>query len=213
MAYSTLSIEDRGFISYLDDCARQAGLASYRLGIEDIGLRRRGPFLDLQNRAIQLLFKLYPWEFMLRDDFGASPAMRNTRFIEPPWKMLLSNKGMLCLLWEMARGHPNLLPAFFEGDSRAGELGGRYARKPLYSREGANVTLVDGGRIIDSDQGEYGAEGFILQGLVDPPEFDGRYPILGSWVVGEEACGLGVREDKSPITKNNARFLPHAILD
>jgi glutathionylspermidine synthase len=24
---------------------------------------------------------------------------------------------------------------------------------------------------------------------------------------------MGVREDKSPITKNNARFLPHAIID
>lgn len=54
--------------------------------------------------------------------------------------------------------------------------------------------------------------GFIRQALVDPPQFDGRYPILGSWIIGAEACGMGVREDKSPITKNNARFLPHAII-
>jgi glutathionylspermidine synthase len=206
------SREDRGFIAYLEDCARQADLNAYVLGIEDIGLRKGGQFVDLSNRPIELLFKLYPWEFMFKDAFGQSPAMRDARFVEPPWKMLLSNKGLLPLLWEMAPRHPNLLPAFFEDDPRASELGGRYARKPLYSREGANVTLVDGAKILDSDGGDYGAEGFVRQALVDPPEFDGRYPILGSWVIGDEACGMGVREDKSPITKNNARFLPHAII-
>jgi glutathionylspermidine synthase len=212
MACMADSQEDRGFIAYLEDCARQADLTAYVLGIEDIGLRKRGPFVDLSSRPIELLFKLYPWEFMFQDSFGQSPAMQDTRFIEPPWKMLLSNKGLLPLLWEMEPRHPNLLPAFFEGDPRAAELGGRYARKPLYSREGANISLVDGGRIIDSDGGDYGAEGFVLQALVDPPQFDGRYPILGSWMIGDEACGMGVREDKSPITKNNARFLPHAII-
>jgi glutathionylspermidine synthase len=213
MAFMADSQEDRGFIAYLEDCARQAGLTAYVLTMEDIGLRGSGPFLDLANRPIELLFKLYPWEFMLKDAFGQSPQMRETRFLEPPWKMLLSNKGLLPLLWELAPRHPNLLPAYFEGDPEAAQLRGRYARKPLYSREGANVSLVDGSRIIDSDGGEYGAEGFVLQALVDPPEFDGRFPVLGSWVIGEEACGMGVREDKSPITKNNARFMPHAIVD
>ena len=33
--------------------------------------------------------------------------------------MILSNKGMLALLWEMAPGHPNLLPCYFEDDPRA----------------------------------------------------------------------------------------------
>ena len=42
----------------------------------------------------------------------------------------------------MFPGHPNLLPAYFEDDPQAAELGNSYVRKPLYSREGANVTLV-----------------------------------------------------------------------
>jgi glutathionylspermidine synthase len=213
MAYMANSVEDRGFIAYLEDCARQAGLSAYPLRLEDIGLRRGGAFLDLSNRPIELLFKLYPWEFMLKDAFGQAPAMHQTRFLEPPWKMLLSNKGILPLLWEAAPRHPNILPAFFEGDPGAAALNGRYARKPLYSREGANVALVDGARVIDRDNGPYGAEGFVLQALVEPAVFDHRYPILGSWLIGDEACGMGVREDKSPITKNNARFLPHAIID
>jgi glutathionylspermidine synthase len=28
-------------------------------------------------------------------------------------------------------------------------------------------------------------------------------------VVGEEAAGIGIREDDSPITRNSSRFVPH----
>ena len=36
------------------------------------------------------------------------------QLIEPPWKAILSNKGVLPLLWQRHEGHPNLLPAFFD---------------------------------------------------------------------------------------------------
>ncbi len=110
--------EDRGFIAYLEDCAKQAGLATTCLSIAGIGLDDRQKFVDLAGQKIGCLFKLYPWEWMFADPFGASPAMRHTRFIEPPWKAVLANKGILPLLWEMAPGHPNLLPAFFEAIRR-----------------------------------------------------------------------------------------------
>ena len=127
-------------------------------------------------------------------------------------KAILSNKGALALLWDMAPNHPNLLPAFFEHDPRKADLGARFARKPIYSREGANVLIVDGDRVVAREDGAYGAEGFIRQGLAALPNFDGLYPVLGAWVVGDEACGLGVREDETPITRNSSRFVPHAII-
>ncbi len=206
------SAEDRGLIAYLVDCAGQAGLTSTVLGIEDIGTREKGPFLDRNNKPITTLFKLYPWEWMLDEAFGQAPGMMTTRFIEPPWKSVLSNKGMLPLLWEMAPGHPNLLPAFFDDDPKRAELGRRFARKPFNSREGANITLVDGDQVLDRDSGPYGYGGFIRQALAELPVFDGNYPVIGSWVVGAKACGIGIREDKSRITKNTSRFVPHAIL-
>ena len=135
-----------------------------------------------------------------------------TRWIEPPWKALLSNKGILPLLWEMFSGHPNLLPAFFEDDPRAAELGASFVRKPLYSREGANVTLVTGGVALAEQDGPYGAEGFVRQALSRLPEFSGFYPVIGSWLVAHAPCGLSIREDENPITGNTSRFLPHAIL-
>ncbi len=207
------SAEDKGFIAYLADCARQAGFSTCVLGMADIGSTGSGPFRDLDEREIELLFKLYPWEWMLADAFGRSPSMRATRFIEPAWKAVLSNKGLLALMWEKAPGHPNLLPAYFGDDPRWKSLGGRFARKPIHSREGENVLLVDGERVVDRSGGTYGAGPFVYQGLATLPQHGGNYPVIGSWIVGETACGIGVREDRSPITKNTSRFVPHAIHD
>jgi len=204
------SVEDSGTVAYLEDCAKQAGLATDVLDVSAIGLRRN-TFVDLSGRAMQGVFKLYPWEFMFADAFGGSPAMGNTQFIEPPWKMLLSNKGMLAYLWEMEPSHPNLLPTFFEPDIRAAEVGTHYARKPIWSREGANITLLDGEKVLGQTGGTYGAEGYVRQSLVSMPEFSGNFPVIGSWIVGEVAAGMGVREDTTCITTDRARFVPHFI--
>jgi glutathionylspermidine synthase len=209
----TESSEDYGTLAYLEDAATQAGLSTTIIDIADVGWRDGvGGFVDLDNRKIELAFKLYPWEWMFHDAFGAKLAEAPTRWIEPPWKAVLSNKGILPLLWEMFPGHPNLLPAFFEDDPRAAELGTSYVRKPLYSREGANVTLVSGGVPFASHEGQYGSEGFIRQTLAPLRDFNGQYPVIGSWLVDHTPCGLSVREDAGLITGNSSRFLPHAIL-
>jgi glutathionylspermidine synthase len=204
--------EDAGTIAYLEDCAHQAGLTTTVLPIEDIGKNRAGQFIDDDSRPIELLFKLYPWEWMMRESFGASLPGSVTQFIEPPWKAVLSNKGILPLLWEMFPNHPNLLPAYFDDDPKAATLGTSFARKPLYSREGANIELVSDGRSLDKDDGPYGAEGYVRQAIAPLPQFDGNYTLLGSWFVAGAACGLSVREGASAITKNTSRFLPHAIV-
>jgi glutathionylspermidine synthase len=209
---TTANPEDAGTLAYLEDTAAQAGLMTTLIDIENIGWREAGGFVDLDNRDIELAFKLYPWEWMFRDAFGAKLLEAPTRWIEPPWKAVLSNKGILPLLWHMFPGHPNLLPAFFEDDPRAAELGASFVRKPLYSREGANVELISEGVAVAAQQGPYGAEGFIRQALATLQPFARQYPVLGSWLVDHTPCGLSVREDENPITGNSSRFLPHAIL-
>ena len=212
LAGTTENAEDAATLAYLEDTARQAGLATTLIDIEDIGLRDDGSFADLDDRSIELVFKLYPWEWMFHDAFGARLADAPTRWIEPPWKAILSNKGILPLLWEMFPDHPNLLPAFFEDDPNAAELGASFVRKPLYSREGANVALISDGVTVVEQQGPYGAEGFVRQALAPLPNFSQQYPVLGSWLIDHTPCGLSIREDENPITGNTSRFLPHAIL-
>ncbi|MGA2998168.1 glutathionylspermidine synthase family protein [Bradyrhizobium sp.] len=204
--------EDLTTLTYLEDTAKQAGLETTLLAIESIGWREPGGFVGLDDETIALAFKLYPWEWMFHDAFGEKLAGASTRWIEPPWKAILSNKGLLALLWEMFPGHPNLLPAFFEDEPGAKTLSSSFVRKPLLSREGANIAIVRHGDVVASQQGPYGAEGYIRQALAPLPNFSGQYPVLGSWLVDHVPCGLSIREDENPITGNTSRFLPHAIL-
>jgi glutathionylspermidine synthase len=197
--------EDWVCITYLMDTVVQAGRAAQQLNVEDIGVNEsQRRFLDLQGAPIDYLFKLYPWEWMLRESFAPHLIGSGTQFIEPLWKMVLSCKGLLPILWELNPGHPNLLPAFFEPDQLSD-----YARKPLYSREGANVELYSGGRCLQQAGGEYGAEGYIYQALQPLPEFAGYHPVIGSWLVAGEPAGIGIREDRSLITGNTSHFVPH----
>ena len=195
--------EDLGTIEYLRDCALQAGWDARRIDIEDLGWDGAS-FRDLDEAPVTTLFKLYPWEWLVREEFGQHLISRPAALIEPAWKMLLSNKALLVLLWEMNYGHPNLLPAYFTPQ----KFGSDYVKKPLLSREGSNVTIRSRG-VVRQAPGSYGEEGFVFQGVAPLPAFEGRYPVIGAWIVGDQPAGIGIREDDSPITRNSSRFLPH----
>jgi len=205
--------DDRDTVEYLEELATEAGLETVFLSMDEIGIDPRGRFTDLDDRIIDWLFKLYPWEWLMEESFGQFMPQSGARFIEPPWKGVLSNKGMLPLLWETFEGHPNLLPSFFEGDPRAAALGNNFARKPLLSRRGANIDIVRDGDIVTRNDGPYGDEGYIVQAFHPLPNFDGRRPVLGCWMVAGDAAALGIREDVGLVTSSNAVFMPHIILD
>ncbi len=100
------TVEDRGTVQYLQDCAAEAELASEFLYIEDIGLGEKGQFSDLQDQVIGNLFKLYPWEYMLREMFSTKLEDAGVRWLEPAWKSIISNKALLPMLWQMFPDHP-----------------------------------------------------------------------------------------------------------
>ena len=198
--------EDEQTVLYLRDTCEQAGVATRAVHIEDIGWdAEQHAFVDLAGERLTHCFKLYPWEWLWAEEFTPHLAHDPVRFIEPTWKMLLSNKGLLPILWELFPGHPNLLPAF----ETAGPLGARYVRKPKLSREGANVTWIEGGVAVEETDGTYGNEGHVYQAVAELPEFDGNRAICGVWVVDHEPAGLGIREDTRRITGNLSRFVPH----
>ena len=203
------TLEDLTNTEYIRDCAIQAGLETKLVFIDDIGWDEHARmFVDIENGPMKNVFKLYPWEWIMSDEFGANILLDVNRafWIEPAWKMILSNKAILPILWDLYRDHPNLLPAYFE----AGKLA-NYVKKPILSREGANIDMVKNGELLQSSQGEYGKEGYIFQELFTLPNFDGNYPVIGSWVIGQEPAGMGIREAKSLITDNQSRFVPHLI--
>jgi glutathionylspermidine synthase len=207
--------EDRGTVQYLQDCAKEAGIDDYFVFIEDIGLGEGGDLTDRQNQIISHCFKLYPWEFMQREEFGPHALSSNVGWLEPIWKSLISNKALLPALWKEFEGHPNLLPAFFEHDKhRMNDVDThqKWVRKPIFSREGANIDIVENGKMHLSSDGPYGEEGFIYQAFTPLPKFGNSYTLIGSWLVNDQAAGISIREDESPITQDMSRYLPHIIL-
>ncbi|MET7466627.1 glutathionylspermidine synthase family protein [Nonomuraea sp. NPDC005501] len=208
--FSWTSMDETGeeamTLAYLQETAEQAGRSTVAVAMEDLGwdeLNRR--FVDVEERWMRSVFKLYPWEWMLADPFGRH-AVRHATWIEPLWKVLLSNKALLAVLWELYPGHPNLLPAYLDGPRDLTS----YIVKPLLGREGASMRVVtpEGGH---ETPGEYGREGFVHQGFEALPEFDGQRPVLGAWVVADEAAGLGIRETAGLITDDTSSFVPHRI--
>jgi len=196
--------EDYMNVNYLRDVAAQAGFATDYLPVEQIGWNSgRERFVDLNERPISLLFKLYPWEWLVREQFGPFLLTDRTQFFEPEWKMILSNKAILPLLWEMFPNHPNLLRAEWA------PFGTSYVKKPILAREGANITLVVNGSTVHSTSGRYTEFPCIYQEWYRLPEFVGNYPVIGSWMVGDTPCGIGIREDRTPVTQDTSRFVPH----
>ena len=198
-------IEDGMTAAYLSDTAAQAGLRVKMLAIDDIGWNDDDEeFRDLDEETVSTFFKLYPWEWMVSEPFTAHIPASKSIIIEPAWKMVLSNKGILPILWELNPDSPYLLPAYFDEPQDMFE----WVKKPLLSREGANVTVHTMQDHLEG-KGDYGAEGYIFQELAPIPSFEGRRPVLGSWMIGQEAGGMGVRESDGWVTDNTSRFVPH----
>ena len=161
------------------------------------------------DQPLGAVFKLYPWEWMVREEFGKHIGAAGTIWIEPAWKMVLSNKGILPVLWKLFPRHPNLLEASFDGPG----LMMSWVRKPLLGREGANITLHQPGKDLETG-GRLRRGGVHVPGAGAVEDIRWHVPgDLGSWVIGHEegnaAGGMGVRESDSPITTNTSRFVPH----
>lgn len=215
--------EDAMTVTYLRDTAHQAGLKTVGMTMRDIGWdAKRQVFVDLQNHAMETVFKLYPWEWLLGDRFGDAavatlnaqsqkPVRGKTQWIEPAWKMLWSNKALLAILWELFPNHELLLPAYLDGPHNMQN----YVRKPVVGREGAGVTVFrnwaeDGAASAANSRDAFAADGvYVYQEMARLAEADGRYAVLGSWLIDGEPGGMGIRESDGLVTNNFSRFVPH----
>lgn len=209
--------EDWGNLVYVMDSALRAGVRVKEINMQDIGLDEHGRFLDLDEVEIRNIFKLYPWECMLDEQFSTAIKGAQTRWMEPAWKMLLSNKAMLVKLWELNKCHPLLL----EAHATADELTGKYCKKAIHGREGSNIyqTMLLSGNVVSEELGqgshlvpEYDKWGYMYQKWHNLPNHDGFKPIIGSWIIGDKACGMSIREDENVVTGHNAFFASHIFV-
>ncbi len=198
--------EDFGNVTYLRDTAAQAGIVTEYLDVSAIGFdSSKKSYVGANGKPIDSLFKLYPWEWMIGEEFGRHLLESKTQWLEPPWKMLLSNKALLVVLWELFPECEYLLPTAWQ------PLSGDYVRKPILSREGSNIQVVRSGMVERETHGPYSKQPMIYQAYHPLMNSGGHHAVLGSWIIGGTACGLGIREDINPVTHDSSRFIPHLI--
>jgi glutathionylspermidine synthase len=182
-------------------------------------------FSDPNHKPIDVIFKLFPWEWMVYDEFGKSAcenmlAFDGTVWLEPIWKMLWSNKAILAVLWGLYKDTDEaeyLLPAYFDGEQPNEFV--NYVRKPMLGREGADLTIVVNNEPMEfgPEQG-YGEEGYIVQGFHPLPGFSSElepgttyHPVLGLWTVQNDMVAMCLRESIGRVTDNQSFFVPHVI--
>ncbi|MEF2276923.1 glutathionylspermidine synthase family protein [Deinococcus sp. YIM 134068] len=206
---SAREVEDIATVTYLRDLAGAAGVSGSFLAADEVGTSPDQRFLlDTWTLPIRHLMWLWPFEYAWESRDAAFLSNTETRFIEPLWKAATGSKGLLAHLHERYPDSGLVLPATLT----PGSLGENVVRKPLYSREGQNVTLPGQ----TQTAGVYGDLPVVEQAYAELPTFEAedgpRYPVLGVWVAGDEVCGLGIREGRSRVTDNRATFAPHVIL-
>lgn len=189
---------------YLCDLAQQAGLQSEFMDLSKIGWTG-SEFVTEQMEPMKFWFKLYPWEWMFQDEFGAHTCLDSAGILEPVWKSVLSNKGILPILYEMFPDHPNILPAYWTADPFHSQS---YVAKPMLSREGANIQMVENGQVVAETPGIYqGAKIFQKKAATFT---DGAHrAIIGSWVVGDQPAGMIIRDHDQLIVQDVSKVVPH----
>lgn len=213
--------DDEFTVRYLMDVAGQAGMKVKFTPVPAIAVDAQGRFLDQDDIVIRRLFKLYPWEDMLLEEFGKYLPASGVAWCEPAWKLLLSNKAILPVLWRLNPGHPNLLPAYHAGEADSVLVTDHrpYVMKPLHGRAGVGVAIIGADNRVEEEgpAGRYGDEGNVVQAYAELPSFgppeDRVWAVIGSWTVAGRAAGMGIRESTSRITWEMSSFVPHFIAD
>lgn len=200
--------EDTGTLQYLASTAMEAGFSTRVLDMNSLDLRD-GCFYDPSGERVKRCFKLYPWEWMV--DESADGCLADVQWVEPVWKLLMSNKAILKVLSDLFPDSPYVLPCYLSRPES-----GLFCKKPVYSREGHNVSVLEirnwEERVrLAETEGDYNKGAYVYQEYVEPTAYSGRYPVIGSWVVGGEPAGIGIRENRTEITGNLSEFVPHII--
>lgn len=194
---------------FLAEAMREAGIPTTLMAMHSLGWNSRlREFVDSEGQVIECCAKLYPWAWMLEERFASHLPHSSCRFVEPPWRHLLSSKALLALMWEQFPEHPALVPAY----TREFSLKKPFVSKPLLGREGHNITIFNEGDVCQRSGGDFEGMPLMTQEFVASPRFDDRIPQFGVWMVGAEAVALGIRETDGLIVNGDSPFTPHAIV-
>lgn len=188
--------------------AKDAGFECDFAYVDEVEFGEEGIFKNGVN--YEYWFKLIPWEEIAIEEgelaMLLTQIMRNQKAIilNPAYTLLFQSKGILKILWELYPNHPLLLESSYE------PLQGKdFVRKPMFGREGANISIVKDNVKLQENIGPYGNNKMIYQQYYELNSNENEYYQAGVFFA-YEGCGLGFRKG-GLIIDNASKFVGHII--
>ncbi|EGN5706115.1 glutathionylspermidine synthase family protein [Campylobacter upsaliensis] len=188
--------------------AKDAGFECDFSYVDEVEFGEEGIFKNGVN--YEYWFKLIPWEEIAIEEgelaMLLTQIMRNQKAIilNPAYTLLFQSKGILKILWELYPNHPLLL------ESSCEPLQGKdFVRKPMFGREGANISIVKDDVKLQENIGPYGNNKMIYQQYYELNSNENEYYQAGVFFA-YEGCGLGFRKG-GLIIDNASKFVGHII--
>ncbi|EHV9439359.1 glutathionylspermidine synthase family protein [Campylobacter upsaliensis] len=188
--------------------AKDAGFECDFAYVDEVEFGEEGIFKNGVN--YEYWFKLIPWEEIAIEEgelaMLLTQIMRNQKAIilNPAYTLLFQSKGILKILWELYPNHPLLL------ESSCEPLQGKdFVKKPMFGREGANISIVKDDVKLQENIGPYGNNKMIYQQYYELNSSKNEYYQAGVFFA-YEGCGLGFRKG-GLIIDNASKFVGHII--
>jgi len=203
--------EEENTVRLLQHIATEAGYDTTFAYIDEIEFSsEEGIFYNEEN--YELWFKLIPWEDIALEESDLAMLLTNiiknqkAIIFNPAYTLLFQSKGMLKILWDLYPNHPLLLETSFEPLD-----GQKQVKKPIFGREGGNVSIIDANtNIIEQVEGDYSNHKMVYQAYTELPTDQEGNSYQAGVFYAYEACGLGFRKG-GKILDNMSKFVGHII--
>ncbi|EAL3890251.1 glutathionylspermidine synthase family protein [Campylobacter lari] len=211
--FSSIAGSDEDMITtkLLAHIASEAGFESEFSFIDEVEFSPEGIFKNDVN--FEYFFKLIPWESIAIEEgelaMLLTQIMQNQKAIilNPAYTLLFQSKGIMKILWELYPNHPLLLET-----SDQPLMGKKCVKKPVFGREGANVSIVEAnGDISFETSGDYQNNRFVYQEFAEFNKNENDYYQAGVFFA-YEGCGLGFRKG-GLVLDNYSKFVGHIVKD
>jgi len=203
--------EEENTVRLLQHIATEAGFNTEFAYIDDIEFSgEEGIFYNDTN--YELWFKLIPWEDIALEESDLamllSNIIKNQKAIifNPAYTLLFQSKGLLKILWDLYPNHPLLLESSFEPLE-----GQKQVKKPIFGREGGNVSILDENTSeLESVDGNYANHKMLYQAYTELATDTQGNSYQAGVFYAYEACGLGFRKG-GKILDNMSKFVGHVV--
>lgn len=203
----------------IKDAAKHAELTGTYLHWTDVCIDRdhglcsvdkSGAYID---KIFHLMIKMVPWDLLfLEDERMACELLRSMErdpglvVCNPPYAAVYQSKALLAHVQRLFPENPHFLPAAGAPLPDVAQVA-----KPIWGREGRNITIWENGQAVTRTDGFYARQPLIYQQKAELACDGTHYYQAGVFISAEVPCGLGFRRGPSPIITTDDAMIGHII--